>query len=75
MFAADTSETWTVPNDVPKIEVSPEFRAMTNAAADEEASALSDPVKAMVLSTLIEPGVTESMITLASVFSKLKMLL
>lgn len=74
MFADDTPETWTVPNDVPKMEASPEFRAVTNAAAEEAASVLSDPVKAMVFSTLIEPGVTESIVTLASVFSKVKML-
>ena len=75
MFAAATPETWTVPNDVPKIEASPEFRAATNAAADDEASVLSEPVKAMVFSTLTEPGVTEVIVTLANVFSKLKMLL
>lgn len=75
MFAADTPETWIVPNDVPKIDVSPAFRAVINAAAEVEASVLSDPVKAMVLATLTEPAVTESMVTLASVFSKLKMLL
>lgn len=36
---------------------------------------LSDPVKAMVFDTVMDPGVTESMVTLQSVFSKLKMLL
>lgn len=75
VFAAVTPETSTVPKDVPKIEVSPEFSAVTKLAAAVEDSVLSDPVKAMEFATLIEPGVTESIVTLAGVFSNLKMLL
>lgn len=72
---AVTPDTVTAPNELPKTETSPLFRAVTNAAAAVEACVLSAPVKATVLVTLTDVATTESMVTFASAFSSLKILL
>lgn len=74
-FVAVTPDTVTVPNELPKTEVSPLFSAVTNAAAAAEACVLSAPVKATVLVTLTDVATTESMVTFASAFSSWKILL
>ena len=74
-FFAVTPETVTAPKELPNTEVSPLLSAVTKAAAAAEACVLSAPVKATVLVTLTDVATTESMVTFASAFSNLKMLL
>ena len=54
-FVLLTPETLTDPNEVPKIEVSPEVRAVNRASRAEVAEALSAPVNEIVSSTFTEP--------------------
>jgi len=68
-FVLDTLETVTLPNEVPKIEVSPEVSAVTRASRASAAAVLSAPVKEMVSVTLTDDATTESMVTLASTSS------
>ena len=72
-FALDTSETVTLPNEVPKTELSPELRAVTRASRASVAAVLSAPVKEMVSVTLTDDATTEFIVTLASTFSNFSM--
>ncbi len=72
-FVLDTLETVTLPNEVPKIEVSPEVSAVTRASRASVAAVLSAPVKEMVSATLTEDATTESIVTLASTSSNFSM--
>ena len=72
-FVLDTLETVTLPNEVPKIEESPEVSAVTRASRASVAAVLSAPVKEMVSVTLTEDATTESIVTLASTSSNFSM--
>ncbi len=72
-FVLDTLETVTVPKVVPKIDVSPELRAVTRESRAAAAAVLSEPVNAIVSSTLTDEATTESMVTLASTSRSLRM--
>ena len=72
-FVLDTLATVTLPNEVPKIEVSPEVSAVTRASRASAAAVLSAPVKEMVSVTLTDDATTESMVTLASTSSNFSM--